>query len=90
MEESNIESDKTDKTILHLLIYSILFAAFLIAVGMLLESKGCDRFISEFLKQSGAAILSAGAVGLVFEYIAGKDLIWRATKQLHEKLTSKD
>lgn len=81
------KDNNTDRNITHFLIYSILFAIILIATGMVVESKGFDPFISSFLKQVGAAILSAGAVGLVFEYFAGKDLIWRATSQLLENLS---
>jgi hypothetical protein len=74
----------------HFLIYSTLFGLLCIFAGVALQSecKEGDKlmFFALLMKQVGSGILAGGAVGLVFEYVTSKELVWNTTKELARKI----
>ena len=71
--------------ITHIMIYSILGGLLLVSASMILAKSSFapqSELLIDILRQLGAGVLAAGAVGLVFEFFASKSLIWEATSKL--------
>ncbi len=79
------EHEESQSRITHIMIYSILVGLLFVSASMLLAKSSFapqSGLLIDILQQLGAGVLAAGAVGLVFEYLTSKSLIWEATSKL--------
>jgi hypothetical protein len=80
-------SEETKYKITHIMIYSILVGLLLESFSMILSKASFapeSQLLIDILRQLGAGVLAAGAVGIVFDFLASRSLLWGATSRLSE------